>query len=599
MLARAHLWLLPLVFCFSGCTADLESLLPPDHPWVAPGDLDNEEGRCNVRPDIDSDNDGLLDIFEDLNRNCLVDPGETDPFDPDSDGDGLLDGDEDADGNGVWDEDRGELNPRLADTDGDGVPDGEEPKAQVCNRAHATLALAERRVLGPRTAMYVHPRIQRAEPFGFSGAVLLKGRGPNEGGLLFETAREDGAVQQILERLYTALHRNTEEASIHLVGERNAAPYGQAIAHLRATDTTLRFPTLLENLQDLAPELGAEMAERHSYTVNATDLTFQLMGEVQGERVRWALAWKETERSSLWFSVLHPRLIAENPSDTIRFVCEDVESLQRPALDILLVIEGGADTSGQVQPWLASVDYIVQARRQTGLVSRLFLLVPAEGEQPDSSSWEWMLLDSDRGLEGQDTTELPLFDGTMDRVVAQAASAPPAPESTGHRELAIMVFSGGGHSELPRGERRVVEDLPEFSEELETANFVIVSPSKAPYDCSWRMTGERSDAVERLVRWSRAYHLSGCNLPPTKEASQRILAPMIGWAWAGTVRDAIWGTVFLAAGDHSVPAEVTIIGGQRALVAPEAEKAAHSAVSFAAWFPVTPTDMPENAAQTE
>jgi alpha-tubulin suppressor-like RCC1 family protein len=43
---------------------------------------------------IDSDADGLIDPYEDLNENGQVDPGETDPFDQDSDDDGLSDGEE-------------------------------------------------------------------------------------------------------------------------------------------------------------------------------------------------------------------------------------------------------------------------------------------------------------------------------------------------------------------------------------------------------------------------------------------------------------------------------------------------------------------------
>jgi len=69
-----------------------------------------------VDPTADSDNDGLLDVDEDINGNNIVDSGETDPNDPDSDNDGLLDGDE---------VERG-TDPLLPDSDGDEVPDGVE-----------------------------------------------------------------------------------------------------------------------------------------------------------------------------------------------------------------------------------------------------------------------------------------------------------------------------------------------------------------------------------------------------------------------------------------------------------------------------------------
>lgn len=103
----------------------------------------------------DSDEDGLLNLQEDMNGNGVVDAGETDPFNPDTDGDGLLDGEEgflrfgwiwipwtdprnpDTDGDGVTDgvevgvfgvdaDPTTTTNPMVTDTDGDGLSDGEE-----------------------------------------------------------------------------------------------------------------------------------------------------------------------------------------------------------------------------------------------------------------------------------------------------------------------------------------------------------------------------------------------------------------------------------------------------------------------------------------
>lgn len=81
----------------------------------------------------DSDGDTCLDGAEDLNRNGLVDPGESDPhnaadcgpaFNPDTDGDGVPDRIEDLNGNSVVD--TGEMDPANPDTDGDGLSDGLE-----------------------------------------------------------------------------------------------------------------------------------------------------------------------------------------------------------------------------------------------------------------------------------------------------------------------------------------------------------------------------------------------------------------------------------------------------------------------------------------
>jgi len=64
--------------------------------------------------DIDSDNDGLLLSQEDTNGNGIVDPGETDPFNPDTDGDNLTDG---------YEVNISGTNPLNSDTDTDGIFD--------------------------------------------------------------------------------------------------------------------------------------------------------------------------------------------------------------------------------------------------------------------------------------------------------------------------------------------------------------------------------------------------------------------------------------------------------------------------------------------
>ena len=95
--------------------------------------------------DVDSDDDGLADGAEDVNRNGVVDGGETSLTNRDSDGDGLADGVErgitagvaDPDGSGplggtslaifVPDADPASTtNPVNADSDGDGYTDGQE-----------------------------------------------------------------------------------------------------------------------------------------------------------------------------------------------------------------------------------------------------------------------------------------------------------------------------------------------------------------------------------------------------------------------------------------------------------------------------------------
>ncbi|MBK8091343.1 MAG: hypothetical protein IPK32_04955 [Verrucomicrobiaceae bacterium] len=132
------------------------------------GDRGKVQRGSMTRPDdADSDDDGIKDGFEDMNKNGWLDgdgaslaPGvaptlarnwpnkirdagetwtETDPNNPDTDGDGARDGTgEDKNGNGIIDGDTGtdrvwaageiwtETDPLKADTDGDGLTDGWE-----------------------------------------------------------------------------------------------------------------------------------------------------------------------------------------------------------------------------------------------------------------------------------------------------------------------------------------------------------------------------------------------------------------------------------------------------------------------------------------
>lgn len=86
------------------------------------GDADPTTRTSPVK--ADTDGDGLADGLEDLNRNGVREPGETDPNALDSDGDGLRDNEEDTNASGTVSP--GETDPRKRDTDGDGLPDGLE-----------------------------------------------------------------------------------------------------------------------------------------------------------------------------------------------------------------------------------------------------------------------------------------------------------------------------------------------------------------------------------------------------------------------------------------------------------------------------------------
>ena len=122
---------------------DDEELTLGTNPQVADTDGDLISDGLEVKVthtaplDDDSDDDGLMDGNEDLNRNGLLDEGETDPHLADSDADGLLDGTEMGLARPQGDDTLSTVfvadldpatktNPRLADTDSGGLPDGEE-----------------------------------------------------------------------------------------------------------------------------------------------------------------------------------------------------------------------------------------------------------------------------------------------------------------------------------------------------------------------------------------------------------------------------------------------------------------------------------------
>lgn len=138
---------------------------PPRHMTSSPAQNDTDAdglsdfleftSRLTDPSSPDTDLDGLYDNEEDVNKNGIVDPGETwpynpdsdrdflydsvelglpgwdmdntnttDPLDPDTDGDGLMDGIEDANGDGAVS--ASEPDPNIVDSDNDNITDGFE-----------------------------------------------------------------------------------------------------------------------------------------------------------------------------------------------------------------------------------------------------------------------------------------------------------------------------------------------------------------------------------------------------------------------------------------------------------------------------------------
>lgn len=109
----------------------------PDSDLDRDGGLDTRTPGDQPCLDVaaeDADEDGLVNGLEDLNHNCVRDPGESDWQDADTDKDGLSDGQEDLNQNGRYEPELGEFDPRAKDSDGNGIDDGSEPLAAVCRR---------------------------------------------------------------------------------------------------------------------------------------------------------------------------------------------------------------------------------------------------------------------------------------------------------------------------------------------------------------------------------------------------------------------------------------------------------------------------------
>jgi hypothetical protein len=111
------------------------SLIDSDNDGL-PDNLENQ--ICTDPNDADTDDDGILDGFEDVNHNGQQDEGETDPCNIDTDNDGIQDGTElgYTSGDIGPDTNAGVFQPDLdpstttdpldPDTDGDGLLDGQE-----------------------------------------------------------------------------------------------------------------------------------------------------------------------------------------------------------------------------------------------------------------------------------------------------------------------------------------------------------------------------------------------------------------------------------------------------------------------------------------
>lgn len=576
MFDRRNLHLLStlLLILLTGCSAfDLDDAKDAGG-LEAPGDLDEiGDGSCIIEHGVDSDGDGLLDIYEDLNQNCLVDEGETDPFNPDTDGDGLLDGDEDADGNGVWDKDRGELNPLAIDTDGNGIPDAEEPKARVCNRMHAKRVLTERRILPEGRVLYLHPEIKDAVPFGSSKAVFIQGHQEQDAAIIFESELGAYAFKELLSLLGDGLLSSDSDSYIQLKNVYEHRARGTLQAHMHLANYQLSLSEIIEILSGYIPDLSEPMPLLEKYQPESLSWDIQLQGEQLEEGgTRWALSWTPNVRETNWFDIARPQLLSVGTKTHVRFVCENIDVQSRPRLHVLLAVDHTAANFASI--WMQTIEGLVSTRTARGSETKVYALQNSDG------NWTWDDALADVNAQNFDGIAA-IFEGeSFDQTIAQSLQN--LPWENEDDDAVIFILSGTGDE----NESEEHDELPPMPEQLRSARAIVASPTDEPFACAWRMQPQRSAAIERLVQWSHARHVGNCGSPDAQSEpfDTQILDVLAAQRWAGTEREAIPGTIWLADYDDSLPARSQFVAGHRVILAPNAKVTENTAVSFSAWF---------------
>jgi hypothetical protein len=302
----------------SGSSSDIswaEDVAVPDteSPLEDSGGTSDAMVRCELDPSMDTDGDGLLDIVEDADRDCIVDAGETDPGAMDTDGDGIPDGDEDIDRNGIWDEHRGELDPRRADTDGDGVPDADELVSGVCRNDIVAGGDARRRRLGD-AEVYLPAAAENFEALtGMHGIATMPGA------LSLYALVADQGSEEI---------RFPDEVQVSF---QEPNPAGGATWSLASTDTwAASLGTIAGSLRfDLSTVPDFVLAD----TAERVEVDFALWGD--GEA--WVVSATESEAvdSADWHASSRVSAIVDPERSRVRAYCEEVSP--RPAVEDLTI----------------------------------------------------------------------------------------------------------------------------------------------------------------------------------------------------------------------------------------------------------------------
>lgn len=582
-----------LTWQVSGCVVFEPNDENSDGDYNAPGDMDDGDSAgssdCSIDPDADSDDDGLLDIYEDLNRNCIVDAGETDPYNPDTDGDGLLDGDEDADGNGVWDQELGELNPLMLDTDGNGIPDDQEPKAQVCNRAHASAVLAERLILPGGRAFYAHPSIA-AEITGFenTNALLLRNQDAGQIGILFETkSRLNNTLDQILSTLSaqigvpqlngadieTLMDVNENVAQIRI--PLTAAPVLQDwMGALTTIAPELAYPISLDNRTDNEhPDESGDESDNGDVPQEEMWGVMQLTGTSIESGSAWTLTWSPKETEHAWVRRISPSLISAKEHQVVRFVCENVARTSHDTLRIVIATQEESAPAIRAQ-WLDAIQITVGQRAKRGLETEIYVLQEKEHQQRvwTKTAPQDVIVDA----------SIPSHEQPFWQIVDAAIPTLPTVQD-GHVATVLLLIG----ADFPnRDESGDVDYVPPAGNGQRLEQLIWVTGYVDSESCLTRVNLPSRSLMPHLRNTQTGVLWNACGEHAESVTSKNVITSWAYGRWSPTVRDAIASTLRIAdkprdmsVDAHRVPWSAQVISTNQDDLTLE-----DSAVSFASWY---------------
>lgn len=332
-----------------------------------------------IDPLLDSDGDGIPDVLEDLNQNCLVDPGETDPYNVDSDGDGIPDGEEDVDGNGIHDAARGELDPRRADTLGDGTLDGDRARGMVCRASWAQSYANHRHILSPGQMVFAAP-LQVLYQSEQSSAVLIGEPSAGHASVLVVDPNYVVGLDVLLPalRLIADLQGGSVDVGEEALGDDAGRPWRARV--------DIDFPSPVS-----APELLAGLARALDVTVPdpsggwLRSRRFALSVEVvrpapaaEGAVApRMALALSPAVNPAPWFAQTGVGAIAPAGRTGWRAWCADPELYAVSSFQVVLAV----DTSPEAAPARRAVGTalaaVIDSRASAGLTTDVWI-TPAD-----------------------------------------------------------------------------------------------------------------------------------------------------------------------------------------------------------------------------